>query len=347
LQQRSQLKEAADAFRRSMEINPKLAASYSNLGNVLQNQGYFDDAIASFRKAIELDPNFAMAYYNLGNALRILGRLEDALDSYRTSRELDPTYALVHVNYGGVLLLLGRSEEAVWSFRRAIETDPGSADGHINLGLVLISQGRFAESTALLQKGIELADAGDLRIPNLRQTLRQMAPLLDSAVRMEKVLKGQAKPINGADCFNMAQISRVYMRRYAQAVRFFVESLDERSDLPRSIKEAGRYDAACAAALAGCGQGEGAPTDAAALAAHRKQARDWLRADLAFQAKRPPSERAEVQKALTVWRESKDLTGVRDADALKRLPEDEWKEWQRFWTEVDDLLRVAMPENCH
>jgi hypothetical protein len=74
-----------------------------------------------------------------------------------------------------------------------------------------------------------------------------------------------------------------------------------------------RYDAACAAALAGCGNGK----DTAKLsgderAAFRKQALDWLRADL-----------------------------VRGPEALAKLPEAERQSWQKLWSDVADLLKQA------
>ncbi len=41
------------------------------------------------------------------------------------------------------------------------------------------------------------------------------------------------------------------------------------------------------------------------------------------------------------WKEDNDLAGVRDADALSKLPEAERKSWQALWTDVDRLLERA------
>ena len=48
-----------------------------------------------------------------------------------------------------------------------------------------------------------------------------------------------------------------------------------------------------------------------------------------------------MQKALARWREDPDLAGLRDADALERLPPAERQEWRALWQEVADLLRRA------
>ena len=41
------------------------------------------------------------------------------------------------------------------------------------------------------------------------------------------------------------------------------------------------------------------------------------------------------------WRSDGDLAGVRGNDALARIPAEERKEWERFWAEVDALIRRA------
>jgi hypothetical protein len=54
-----------------------------------------------------------------------------------------------------------------------------------------------------------------------------------------------------------------------------------------------------------------------------------------------PADRAEVQKALALWREEPDLAGLRDADSLMRLPPAERQECQALWQAVAALLRRA------
>jgi WD40 repeat protein len=103
-----------------------------------------------------------------------------------------------------------------------------------------------------------------------------------------------------------------------------------------------RYRAACSAALAGCGQGTDAPEKAEERALLRSQALAWLRADFAAEKDRVVSEfpgtRNAALQSLTHWREDADLAGVRDADALGKLPDGERDGWRQLWADVDDLL---------
>jgi hypothetical protein len=116
--------------------------------------------------------------------------------------------------------------------------------------------------------------------------------------------------------------------------------------LAEDLKAGNRYDAACAAARAGCGQGaEATPLSDTEKARWRRQALDWLRADLALWEKQlggdlPPG-RAEALKALRHWRQDPDLAGVRDESALAQLPEAERPAWRKLWAEVEALLAKA------
>jgi hypothetical protein len=49
--------------------------------------------------------------------------------------------------------------------------------------------------------------------------------------------------------------------------------------------------------------------------------------------------RAEAILALRHWKEAPDLAGVRDADALDKLPQREHDDWRKLWADVDALLQ--------
>jgi hypothetical protein len=99
-------------------------------------------------------------------------------------------------------------------------------------------------------------------------------------------------------------------------------------------------------ALAAAGRGEdAAKLDDKERRRLRKQALDWLRADLALYARQPatgkPADRAAVQQALRHWQADPDLAGIRDAAALARLPAEERTAFARLWADVAELLKKA------
>ncbi len=78
----------------------------------------------------------------------------------------------------------------------------------------------------------------------------------------------------------------------------------------------------------------------------RNQALDWLRADLTAwdkQQQDDPKAGPEIQQTLQHWQADADLAGVRDADALAKLPESEREAWRKLWTDVDALSAKMDP----
>jgi hypothetical protein len=130
--------------------------------------------------------------------------------------------------------------------------------------------------------------------------------------------------------------------RPAAADRLFAAAFEADPAAAADLGAAHRYNAACCAARAGCGQGGDAPLDPAQRARLRAQALAWLRADLDAQTRQAASwfaaPRARAVQAVHHWKEDPDLAGVRDADALDKLPEAERAEWRKLWADVDALL---------
>jgi hypothetical protein len=131
------------------------------------------------------------------------------------------------------------------------------------------------------------------------------------------------------------------------AARLYDEAFAAQPGLADDVKEGYRFRAACAAALAGCGQGKDAPPTSRERVRWRKQALEWLRADLAIWARQAESGSPEVRSAarqvLLLWRRSGALAGVRDS-ALNGLPEGEREGWRQLWSDVAALMsRLPAP----
>ena len=116
-----------------------------------------------------------------------------------------------------------------------------------------------------------------------------------------------------------------YMKRvHGASARFWSEAFRFEPKLADDMNVQNRYNAACAAALAGSGQGkDDPPLDDAKKAHWRKQAIDWLKADLAARSKilatGPPQAKQLVTQTLQHWKADTDLAGLRDADAMAKL----------------------------
>ena len=90
--------EAIDSYKKCVDLDPRHAAAYINLGTLYYNRHDYVLAERYYRKAVEVDPRYALAYFDLGNVLDETGRLPDAIQAYESALVLAPTYADAHYN---------------------------------------------------------------------------------------------------------------------------------------------------------------------------------------------------------------------------------------------------------
>jgi tetratricopeptide (TPR) repeat protein len=104
--------EAMAAYRRALEIDPRLADAHLNLGRLLHERGEPAAAEAHYRQALAVRPDDATAAFNLGVALQDLGRLEDAAAAYESALAIDRSLADAHYNLSGLYERLNQPEAA-------------------------------------------------------------------------------------------------------------------------------------------------------------------------------------------------------------------------------------------
>jgi len=71
----------------------------------------------------------------------------------------------------------------------------------------------------------------------------------------------------------------------------------------------------------------------------RRQALEWLRQDLAWCSKRLNDGNTQVLQWPRRWQGDPSFASVRAKDGLDKLPDEERRNWQQFWSDVDALLR--------
>jgi tetratricopeptide (TPR) repeat protein len=337
---------AIQCYKKALALDPNYATAHYNLGVALDARGKDDEAIACYRRAVAADPRLAPAHNNLGVALADKGDVAGAIACYQKAIAIDPKYANAHANLG--IVLHGKKDVggAIACYRRAIAADPEHANAHGALGLALLDQGRFAQACAATRRCLNLLPAGHPSRRGVSQLVRQCQGLLALDNRLTAVLQGKAEPKDTAERLSLANLAQQpYKRQYAAAAGLYSAAFTAK-DVRPDLLARHRYNAARAAALAAAGKGPGAPKlDDMDRARWRKQALDWLSAELAVRGKQLrsfwPATSRQARQSLQDWQRDPDLAGVRDKAALAKLPEEEGKKWQKLWADVATLLKKA------
>jgi tetratricopeptide (TPR) repeat protein len=337
------LPEAIAAYKEAIRLQPEDYLTHDNLGIVLLEQGKWSEVEAAFKQAIRCKPGFAPAHFNLGWALKEQGKLPEAVAAYKTAIRCNPNDSRPHFNLGIILQSQGKLAEAGAASREAARLKPDDAAAHCNLGGVLRTQGRFAESLVCYRRGHELGTQTPGWPYPSGLWLRQAERLAALEEKLIAIDKGTAKPKDAAEQIELAKIC-LPKRCYATAAGFFAGAFSDRPALLEDSKAGHRYAAACVTAAAGCGQSADAgKLDEQQRTRWRRQALDWLRADLALRRAQAEgantANRPLLQQTLRFWQSDPNIACVRDKEALAALPEAEQQAWRKLWGEIAEVLK--------
>jgi serine/threonine protein kinase/Flp pilus assembly protein TadD len=337
-----QFQKALDDCDVALKLDPTFVLAWANRGGAHLQLGHFDAAITACNEALRLDPNEAVSLANRGGAYAGLGRYEQALEDCAAAVKLEPGRASLHYSLGYILDKLGRQQECIAAYREAIKLQDDYAEAHSNLAVRLVMVGRFAEALAHLRRAEEISS----KIPGWPYPTARMRQDTERLVELDKrlpaFLDGSARAASAGERIELATLC-TYKRQYQGAAKFFAETFAADPKLAADLRTGHRYNAACAAALAGVGQGEDArQLDDTERARLRELALGWLRADLealgAVPDTAPEADRSFALRWMEHCLADSDFAGVRGSESLAKLPEPQRKAWQRLWGDVQEQL---------
>ena len=136
------------------EKEESLVFSLNAKGIALTQAGKFKEAAAAFDKAIETDPKLAGLYFNRAEARRLSGDTKAARADLEQALGIAPK----DPEFLHALGLVSYEEEdfaaATEFYRRALEADPGLAKAWNDLGVVNFRKGAFTEARTCFEKAV-------------------------------------------------------------------------------------------------------------------------------------------------------------------------------------------------
>jgi tetratricopeptide (TPR) repeat protein len=115
---------ARESFQKALALNPNLVISHFALGfsYLFNDPKDFNQAQKFMQSGIDLNPKEAKGYENLGDVLRAKNELEKARDSYSKAVSVDPTLGVAVLKKGHINSFLGRYAEARKDYDSSLAT---------------------------------------------------------------------------------------------------------------------------------------------------------------------------------------------------------------------------------
>jgi len=158
---------AENAFQKSLDLDPKHAKSWINLGRVLLDTERPGEAFAAIDEALALDPQSNAAYRLRGRAYDQMGQPQRAVDMYRKAIQIDDQDAWAMNNMALIFIEQGLFYDALPPLARAIEIRSDVPAFHNNMGMALEHTGHYRAAEEAYAAAVALNDSYGKAVDNL------------------------------------------------------------------------------------------------------------------------------------------------------------------------------------
>jgi arylsulfatase A-like enzyme/predicted Zn-dependent protease len=200
--------EAIETIRAIIAKDPAIGDAHFSLGNVLYKAKRFPEAAEAFKKALELKPDDSFAAINVANCYQAMGRYDEAekfvLGYVARGFQDSQLFFLL----GNIKVHHGQPDQAIPYFEKCLEKNPGSASAQNALGAVYLNRDGAGDLTRAEE---HLAAAAAIN-PTLMSLRYNMAQVREKQGRLDEAAGLYLQEIKDAPKSYKAlyNLSRVY-----------------------------------------------------------------------------------------------------------------------------------------
>jgi len=149
--------KAKPAVIRALEVDETLAEAHTSLAAVKRDYEWdWEGAEREFRRALELNPGYPTARQWYGELLYEEGRFEEAIAQIKQALALDPLSLIINTVLGRALMYSGSIDLAIGQLKKTLEMDPSFGLAHYDLGKAYLQKGMFSEAIAEIRRSADL-----------------------------------------------------------------------------------------------------------------------------------------------------------------------------------------------
>ena len=155
LMEQGNVDKARVQFKNALQINPRLAEAYYNMGLLDEKSQNWKGAFGNMSEAVRLDPNLVDAHLKLGQLYLGAHQFDKASQEVAMVKQIKPELVGAFTLGGAILFTQGKKAEGIEQVTLGLERDPTNLDATMLLASLYLTNGQYAEALSVLKKGIE------------------------------------------------------------------------------------------------------------------------------------------------------------------------------------------------
>lgn len=182
-------------YNYGLNLDPKHAHLYTNLGSLLKDLGQLPSAVRMYEYAVQCDGNFDIALANLANAVKDQGRVNDAIMYYRRAVKANPDFAEAVCGLATALNTI-----CGWTGRGGIYADGGERDRwHVDDDNALSKAAASPNGFGWMKRVVDIVEKqlkdgalwgrGTLSNPSVAENLLQQITVVDRSPELREQLQ--------------------------------------------------------------------------------------------------------------------------------------------------------------
>jgi hypothetical protein len=290
--------------------------------------------------AVEVDPSSPWPHLFLGMYAVEKQDWPGAFRSFKECIRVDPDTGFFMTSATALFFLSSRGptengpteSEFLGLFNDLIALHPKHPGGYDLLANYYRRIGDHRSALATLRKSKEFMTSD---YPGRPVTSAQIAELEGQAAWEEKlpaVLRGEIKPADRDEVYELASYCATFEKRFALATRFIERGIEDDPHLLDDWMKVAHFAGWAVQASAGHGM-DASTVPLAVRERYRRQALGWIRESI---CRTKEGAGAGMGFYLSTIR---DFAPVRDKEQLELLPSAERAEWERLWSEVTPVIK--------
>ena len=166
-------KDAERVLKKSIQLNPKYATAYINLGNLYYLKKQYSLALETTKKAIELNPHIRTAWMNLAQIYEESGSKERMLEEFKKLAQKFNFVGYPYFIIGCIYMDQNKLKEALDNFKTSIKLTPGLFESYFNIGNIYLLQGKIQEALRFFHLTLKLNPSYKPALENIRKITKR------------------------------------------------------------------------------------------------------------------------------------------------------------------------------